>query len=56
MEHEGSFWWLVRRNAQVGYWFEATDDAMGIDIYGDNFNNPTGTDSFSVEYNSMNWI
>jgi hypothetical protein len=47
---------LVRRaHAEADKWHEATDDATGTESYGAAKNNPTGSASFSVQYNKFKW-
>jgi hypothetical protein len=55
MELEGETWYLFRRNAQPENAHPATDNAAGTDSYGTGFNNPTGTDTFSVKYSTSAW-
>ncbi|MDP6772068.1 MAG: hypothetical protein QF704_15300 [Anaerolineales bacterium] len=55
MQFEGENWYLTRRSASATKFHPATDDARGSESYGDGFNNPTGSDTFSIQYNTLDW-
>ena len=55
MEFDGETWYLARRNAQTDAWHPANDNALGTQSYGNVFNNPTGSDTFSIKYDQFNW-
>ena len=54
MELEGETWYLGRRNAETDKWHPATDNALGSESYG-TATNPTGPDTFSIKYDTLNW-
>ncbi len=55
MQFEDDNWYLMRRNAQTDAWHPATDNALGSEAYGTAQNNPLGSDTFSLQYDTLPW-
>ena len=56
IQFEGITWYLVRRTDQnTAKWHPSTDDAAGSETYGTVFNNDSGTDTFSIQYDTIPW-